>query len=746
MQNSIGDTMDHKRWRAEFVFYLITLIMIFLIWCIVLRVWKADWLIPFDYGTELGTDVFGSSTWIKSYIQNGFSWEQASFSVPFSTDRKTLFGMDWFILLMEIICSRLFSSYGACLNTLYLLSFLTTGIAAVYSLRCLQFSRRTSLAGAIMYTFLQYHMMRGEMHLYLSFYYSAPLAVLIMLWIADESLLVERFSQHCIGRLKHAHMLFGVFSWIIGLQQPYYAFYAAIGIAFALLCSMCRKQFMKMLEGIAYLMVIAVTTLAENINALLHTSDSAMEYMLQQRTIDAIEAYGLKIINLLLPVQNHRLPILAKLRQHYDSLVGAVNREESWISLGLILAVCFCVALITVLVNDRMEKKIRLCGCFILAFVLISTVGGGSSIIGLVFSLLRCYNRMVVYIAMFCVIVFAVLAEKMGDFLSIKKVPGIVQYSILLLLTGFAVWDQTTPANIYAYESTKEEYLQDEEFVQAIEAIMPEGACIFELPLLPTGTTSIQNLRDYELYKPYLHAKSSKWLHMYSVGSQTDQWVNILHGLPLRTVIDIIVCCDFQGVYIDSRGYTPDELEKVLEVLDSIEGTATVRSEDGKKIFYSLTAYRAKLCEELGTDKIRKYADFWLNCPCITCFPATHLYYTSDMAVCGDTVIMPSDVRQYGPYITVQAGDYLAYVAGEDLNAMEYDVTSADGTAGIPINIIHADNKSAEYTFHLETEMTSIELRSINRGREEAAVRAVFLFSMDQTEEIVIMREFLRIQ
>lgn len=746
MRKNLDNLFGHKKVLTELGFYLIVLITTLLIWCIVLEVWRADWYIPFDYGTELGTDVLGISTWIKAYVQHGFSWEQSDISFPFSVSRKGNFGVDRNILLFEIICSLFSSSYGASLNTLYLLSFLTVSITTVYCLRCLKFSRTISLAATTIYTFLQYHLMRGEIHLYLSFYFTVPLAILLMLWIVDESFLTEHFSKCAIGKIRYAYIVFGLFSLLIGLQQPYYAFFSAIGICYALIYNLYHINFRKVLESIVYLLIIAMVTLLMNLYPLFYTSNAAMKYMHHQRTVRNLEAYGLKIINLLLPVQNHRLSILAKLRQHYDTLVGVGNSEEAWISLGLILAVCFCIALVVVLVNGKVDRQIRICGCFILAFVLVSTVGGASSIIGLVFPLLRCYNRMIVYIAMFCVIVFAVLAEKMKTFLSIKKIPIIIQYGILLLLTGFAIWDQTTPANVYAYEATKEEYIQDEEFVQAIEAIMPEGACIFELPLLPTGTTSIQNLRDYELYKPYLHAKSSKWLHMYSVGSQTDQWVNILHGLPLRTVIDIIVCCDFQGVYIDSRGYTPDELEKVLKVLDSIEGTATVRSEDGKKIFYSLTAYRAKLCEELGTDKIRKYADFWLSCPCITCFPATHLYYTSDVAVCGDTVIMPSDVRQYGPYITVQAGDYLAYVAGEDLNAMEYDVTSADGTAGIPINIIHADNKSAEYTFHLETEMTSIELRSFNRGREEAAVRAVFLFSMDQTEEMAIMREFLRIQ
>lgn len=735
---------SHVKWQGESVFYIITLLTVALIWCIVLRMWEADWHIPFDYGTELGNDVFGSSTWIKSYIENGFSWEQNGFSVPFSTDRKTHFGVDRTVLLLEIVCSQIFSCYGSCLNTLYLMSFLITALAAVYSLRCLQFSRWISLSGAVLYTFLQYHLMRGEMHLYLSFYYSAPLAVLIMLWIVDESLFAEHFTRPCTGRFKNVHIHMLLFSLIIGLQQSYYSFYSAIGIAFALLYSLCQKKFVKAAESFTYLAVISITAILGNINALFHTSEITMEYMRQQRTVASIEAYGLKIVNLLLPVQNHRLTVLARLRQHYDSITGAGNNEGAWISLGLILSLCFIVSLTAFLPNKWADKRIRPCAAFILILVLISTVGGGSSLIGLVFSMLRCYNRMVVYIAMFCVIIFAVLAEKAGNILSVRKIPQGIQRSMLIFLTVFGIWDQTTPANVYAYGATKYEYMQDDKFVQAIEAEMPEGALIFELPMLPAGTTSVCNLSDYELYRPYLHARSTKWLHMYSVGSQTDQWVNMLRGFPLRTVIDIIACCDFQGVYLDSAGYSPEEWERVLTVMDSLENTDPVCSEDGQKVFYNLTDYAAGLKERLGPEKVKQYADFWLSCPDITVFSAASLFYTDKASWRGDGMAIAPGCIQYGPYITVQPGDYTAYIIGDNLEDMTCDFSCAAGEIQLPIHFTGRESNLVKYTFHVDAETYGAEMRCINGTDEDATIRAILLFRANQTEEMALLEDFLQ--
>jgi len=360
--------------------------------------------------------------------------------------------------------------------------------------------------------------------------------------------------------------------------------------------------------------------------------------------------------------------------------------------------------------------------------------------------MLRCYNRMVVFIAMFCVIVFATLAEKVMAVLSSKGIPWMIQCTLLAFVTVFGIWDQTTPANVYAYENTKEEYLRDERFVREIESMVPEGASIFELPMLPTGTTSIGNLKDYELYKPYLHAETTRWLHMYSVGSQTDQWVNILQGLPLRTVIDVITCCGFQGVYIDSRGYTADELEEVLAVMDSIEGTSMIRSEDGLKIFYSLTAYSARLLETLGAEKVQEYADFWLNCFDMAVFSAPHLSYTENVPILEDTAVIPPGVRQFGPYITVEAGEYMVYVTGNDLGYLDFDVAYAQGTAAVPITVTYADSESVEYVFHCDTDLTALELRSINNGKEDAAIKTVFLLKQGQPEQISIIREFLEIQ
>lgn len=733
----------YSKCLAEAAFYLYTLLTVTLVWCVVLQVWRADWNIPFDYGMELNNDVLGASTWIKSYMRNGFSWEQSDFSAPFFTDRKGEFGVDRVVLLLEILCSRIFSSYGGSLNALYLMSFLTTGLTAAYSLRCLRFSRKISLAGAIIYTFLQYHMMRGEMHLYLSFYYSAPLAVLIMLWITDESLLAGHLSQNRIGRVKRGYMLCGLFAWIIGLQQPYYAFFAAIGIGFALLYSLCRKHFGKAVESMAYLLVIAITTLVGNAQAILHTSDPAMKYMLEQRTVKAIEAYGLKIIHLLLPIQNHRLTILAKLRQQYDNLVNAGNSEEAWVSLGLILSLCFCAALAAVLINGRVDLRIRVCGSFILAFVLVATVGGGSSAIGMIFSLLRCYNRMVVYIAMFCVIVFGVLAEKLEDYLRTRKVPRAIRCGLLLLPAVFAVWDQTSLENIYNYAETREEYLRAEKFVRSIEAEMPEGACIFQLPLLPTGTTSIRELKDNELSKPYLHAESTRWLHMYSVGSRTDQWVNLLHGLPLRTVADILVCCDFQGVYMDSRGFTSEQWEAALAVMDSVGDDQVIHSEDGLKVFYGLRDHAADLKERIGAEKMEEYGDFWLNCPDLTCFSASSLPYTMAVSPLDDGMLLPSGCIQYGPYITISPGDYIVYVTGNQLTDLTYDVSYASGTIQLPLHFLSTESDLVRYSFHVEEEITGAEIRCTNATEENALLRGIYLFRKDQSRERAAIEQFL---
>ena len=735
----------HKEAYKELSLYLVTMLGIILTWYVVLQVWRADWNVPFDYGTELGTDVLGISTWMKSYLEDGFSWKQTGISAPFFANRLEGFGIDRVVLLMEIISVHIFPTYGGALNFLYMLSFVLTGITTVYALRSLKFSRIVSFAGAIIYTFLQYHLMRGEMHMYLSFYHLVPLAVVVMLWLVDEKFLSERFSKCIFGRIKYAYVILGLFALLLGVENPYFAFFAAIGIAFAALYSLTHKHLKKMVESIGYLLVIIMATLVMNLEALFNSSDVAMKYMEQQRTVESIEFFGLKIINLLLPVQNHRLPILAKIRQHYDELVEVGFNEGTWISLGFVLSICFCIALINYLVHGKADRRISVSGSFILVYVLVSTVGGGSSVIGLFFSLLRCYNRMVVFIAMFCIIVLAVLLEKLEGFMAGKKIPRKIYAGLVVLLVFIAVWDQTTVENIYAYEATKEEYVQDEEFVEAIEDIAPQGSSIFQLPMMPSGTTSVEALKDYELAKPFLHAKSTKWLHLYVVGSQTDQWVNAIHRFPLRMVIDIIACCGFEGVYIDSCGYSQDEWKRVLEVMDSLDGTEVLWSKDGQKVFYSIEGYVTALKERLGADRLQEFAQFWLSCPAITCFPASQLHYTEEVKRQGDEVIMSSSCRQYGPYITVQEGDYVAFILGHDQKGVAYDVTFANGVSKIPIIIRDQGYGFIEYEFHVEEELESMELCCINEGKKDFSISAIILLNADQKEEIDLVKDFLKI-
>src|SRR5207248_7982311 len=81
----------------------------------------------------------------------------------------------------------------------------------------------------------------------------------------------------------------------------------------------------------------------------------------------------------------------------------------------------------------------------------------------------------------------------------------------LLLLAG--VLDQVPRTFVPDYARLKCDYRADAEFVEQVEAVLPEGGMVYQLPQLvfPEGVGAHRMETSYELLRPYLHSRSLRW-------------------------------------------------------------------------------------------------------------------------------------------------------------------------------------------------------------------------------------------
>src|SRR6185369_15166668 len=93
-----------------------------------------------------------------------------------------------YFLLIKLI-SLFTSDYAVIINLFFLLSFPLTTAIAFYVLRRFGLSYFPAALGSLLYTFLPFHLVRGQHHVFLTSYYLVPLMVMVILWVCSEEIM-----------------------------------------------------------------------------------------------------------------------------------------------------------------------------------------------------------------------------------------------------------------------------------------------------------------------------------------------------------------------------------------------------------------------------------------------------------------------------------------------------------------------------------------------------------------------------
>ena len=129
----------------------------------------------------------------------------------------------------------------------------------------------------------------------------------------------------------------------------------------------------------------------------------------------------------------------------------------------------------------------------------------------------------------------------------------------------FGVYDQTSDAYIPAYSATARQWRSDSVFVAAIEARLPLGASVFQLPYVPfpegypqtpVGGPLATYATKYEPLRGYLHSSTLRWSYGAMKGRSAD-WAAQLAGQPLSLVTAAAAAAGFDGVWVDPAAFDP---------------------------------------------------------------------------------------------------------------------------------------------------------------------------------------------
>ena len=255
--------------------------------------------------------------WIKGIVENGWYLHNPAVGAPDGLDMRdfplaesthfAIFKMlAWFTRDVALIH-----------NLYYLLGFPLAALSSLLVLRHFRVSYFPALAVSVLFAFLPYHFLRLT-HLFLAAYYLIPLLVMIILWVYLGRLPFFRCDegQKSTWQLFSGKTLAAILICVlIGSGGIYYAFFGCFLLLVAGAAgSLERKNFYALGSALALVAIIAGTALCNIAPHIAYVMQHGANSEAGRRYHYENEMYGLRIVQMLLPVMSHRIGGFANMR------------------------------------------------------------------------------------------------------------------------------------------------------------------------------------------------------------------------------------------------------------------------------------------------------------------------------------------------------------------------------------------------------------------------------------------------
>jgi phosphoglycerol transferase len=540
---------------------------------------------PFQYGG----DALVSGAEIKAIIENGLTLRVPQLGAPGVLEAHDFPPQFDYLHLVAIKVMSLFSgNWALIINLYYLLGFPVIALSALAVLRHFKVSTLPAAVVSVLFAYLPSRLTKAEGHLFLDTFFQVPLAILVVLWVcSDEPPLVRAAVP---GRwfsleLRRARTLIAcAICAAIGALGIYYAFFSAWLLVTGGLCSSLRRRSARnALAGVAMAGVIGLTLGVEALPTRLYQAHHGPNAAAAHRTPGESELFGLKLAQLLLPIDGHRVTRFRALRERYNDTAPLVN-ENSLTALGIVGSVAFLALLGVLLIASRSggNGMLGTLAALNLLALLLGTMGGFGSLFALLVSpLIRTYCRINVFISFMCLFATALALDRVWRSRRDLGAP------IMAIVLVFGLYDQASLLAIFEYEGGQRASISDADMVRGIERLVPPGTMIFQLPFqsFPEGA-QVARAESYDCLRPYLYSHSLRW-SFGAIRGRNDQWTQEVAGLPLADLLKQIEAVGFGGVLVDRAGY--DDTGAAIEgALRTRLGPSPLVSGNGRLAFYPL--------------------------------------------------------------------------------------------------------------------------------------------------------------
>jgi hypothetical protein len=533
----------------------------------------STWSVPLEYGS-LGydADAMAVLAQIKAAAQGDFP--------PFVTKNVRQLGAPFVGNWNDVpIVEQLLYWLAGCLagvtsvffaaNALVVFSHALAAVGFYAVSRALGGERGLCLAGGLVFGFARFPFTRQIHHPQVLYDWHVPACLLVGWWVLDGSGLTRRDRRFWIAV---------AIAVATGIQHPYYTnmFVQLTGLACLVQWARGRREAAGAGLAVCGAAMAAFLVMCGNYFAykLLHGGNPAGLV----RRFQWLEFYALKPLDLFMPPPDHRLPALAGLGRGYFENVLVPGEIPPSCYLGMVgIAALTWLAVVSVRrALATPSRPLPAESWQVLWILAYSVIGGVNCLVGVCgIQLFRSANRYSIFILAIA-LVWAIRR------LSRMPLAGRMGWGLSAAVVALALWDQVPPAPTAAtIADVAARVDSDRAFTRALEARLPQGAMIFQLPFMKYPEQPAPGVSASDHFRPFLYTDTLRFSFGSMAGRQDTAWQEPLLSGGLQAAIAGLERYGFAALYVNRAGYQDGgaELLKALAALGRNETVASPRGD-----------------------------------------------------------------------------------------------------------------------------------------------------------------------
>jgi hypothetical protein len=563
-------------WRpggSDVAHAVVLVVVSVLLWCAHFDRWTpASWQVPLTYlGDSEKNDVFHVLSYIKAahdgHISMFFPNMIPELNAPGTGNWNDFPLTEKPMILVTGFFSGVIGLMAAA-NLSVMMSQVLAALTLYVAARLLGAAPVWSAAGGILFGFERYAYSQSLHHLMVEHFWIVPMGVVLCDWLLRGRLTLTE------GRFKAALVV----AVMIGVQNVYNSYLFAQFFAIAAVYRAWREGWRAALPAVALIATMLAAFSISNLNTILYQLENGAGGAVE-RHYQWLEFYGLKVIDLIIPPPDHPVPFLAAWGAAYggESLLANGERPPS-AYLGLMgLGAVLCVSLVS-LKRVASGRAPPLEALMILYILFYGAVGGFNGFLGtLGFQLIRTttrYSMVLLCIALIFTARFLTRARW-------GQRPALA-YPLAIVLALFAYWDSAPPA--FTDKDVADVAAQidsDRQFVAALEARLPAGSMIFQLPVMDFPESPGVKIGGSDELRLYLYSHHLRYSFGTNKGRGENDWQHALENLAPAAFASEVAVKGFDAICIDRDGYLNDGGQGLLQALQQGGYTDMLQSQRG---------------------------------------------------------------------------------------------------------------------------------------------------------------------